>query len=189
MWWPALAIASPLLVLMLIIKFRRFRQNCEYAVAANEKLKADAVPLALPELEYLKMTILVEHRHQAGFGHAPGISYFLETDRGSLLFDLGFGDENSALAGNIEKTGVDLSKAAGLVISHLHPDHMGGFASGRQNLIPLPAGCRALKGRPCYVPDQTVSHGFEICRLDQPGLLPAGFATTGPLARSLFSWA
>lgn len=186
MWWPALAVASPLLALMLMVKSRQFSQNSEFARTVNRKLMAEAGHLDLPELEFLEMTILVEHRHGEGFGHAPGVSYFLESDRGSLLFDLGFGDEDPVLAGNIEKTGVDLTTAAGLVISHLHPDHMGGFAAGRQNQIPLPTGCRALKGRPCYVPDQTASDEFEVCRMDQPGLLPAGFGTTGPLARSLF---
>ncbi|WDP88488.1 MAG: MBL fold metallo-hydrolase [Desulfobacter sp.] len=186
MWWPALAVASPLLVLMLIMKSRRFSQNIEHARTANRQLMSQALPLALPELDYLEMTILVEHRHRAGFGHAPGVSYFLETDQGSLLFDLGYGDEDPALEQNIEKTGVDLSMAEALVISHLHPDHMGGFTPFKQNRIPLPSGCRPLKGRPCYVPDVTASDDFDICRMDKPGLLPAGMATTGPLARSLF---
>jgi len=186
MWWPALALASPLLMIMLMIKSRRFQKNIENARIANKNILLNSAPLDLPELEYLDMTILVEEHCKAGFGHAPGISYHLQTDRGSLLFDLGFGDEDPTLSGNIKKTGIDLSGTAGLVISHLHPDHMGGFKACKQNKVPLAGGCRDLKGQPCYVPDHTESDAFRIRLVDKPGLLPAGLATTGPLARSLF---
>jgi len=186
MWWPALALASPLLVILLLAKSRRFQENLDKARAANQALMAQALPLYLPELEYLDMTILVEERHCDGYGHAPGISYHLETNRGSLLFDLGYGDEDPALSLNINKTGIDLTKASCLVISHLHPDHMGGFGAHKRNRIPLAAGCSDLKGLPCYVPDRTESDAFDVCLQDKPGLLPAGLASTGPLERSLF---
>ncbi len=74
--------------------------------------------------------------------------YFLETDRDSLLFDLVFCDEDPVLAGNIKRSGIDMSKADALVISHLHPDHIGGFNAFKQNRIPLPEGCRQLRAYP-----------------------------------------
>jgi 7,8-dihydropterin-6-yl-methyl-4-(beta-D-ribofuranosyl)aminobenzene 5'-phosphate synthase len=36
------------------------------------------------------------------------------------------------------------------------------------------------------LPDRAGAEGFECIRVDVPQLLPAGIATTGPLARSLF---
>ncbi len=74
--------------------------------------------------------------------------YFLETDRDSLLFNLVFCDEDPVLAGNIKRSGIDMSKADALVISHLHPDHIGGFNAFKQNRIPLPEGCRQLRAYP-----------------------------------------
>lgn len=186
LWWPALALVSPLLLIMLLAKSRRFARNIENARTANQNLMSQAGFLDLPGLDYLDMSILVEQRHKPGFGHAPGVSYYLRTDLGSLLFDMGFGDEDPSLSMNIDKMGIDFSDADGLVISHLHLDHMGGFKAQKQNKIPQPEGCHGLKGLPCYVPDQVQADAFEIRLQDKPGMLPAGLGTTGPLARSLF---
>ncbi len=186
LWWPGLALTSPVLLCMLMVKHRRFTHHLSEARKDNRRLLAAAVPLALPELERLDLTVLLEEFHKPGFGHAPGISYHLKTELGGLLFDLGYGDEESGLDRNIRKMRVDFTDTDALVISHLHPDHMGGFKASKQRQVPLPSGCEALEGRPCYVPDLADSKSFDIQKISKPGMLPAGIGTTGPLARSLF---
>lgn len=186
LWWPAMALTSPALALMLTARNRRFLQNIEASRKANRQLMSVDAPLILPELEYLNMDILVEEACRNGFGHAPGVSYYLTTDRGRVLFDLGFGDEDRVLSTGIRSMGLDLSGSDGVIISHLHPDHMGGFKAARKKVVPLPKGCEALAGLPCFVPEAAGSREFKMETVTGPRLLPAGFGSTGPLARSLF---
>lgn len=42
------------------------------------------------------------------------------------------------------------------------------------------------KPKPCFIPDNAETNGFNTRVIKKPGVLPAGIATTGPLARSLF---
>ncbi len=186
LWWPALALASPVLLIVLMVKHAKFKYHLSEARKNNCEQLATAAPLALPELRNLDLTVLLEEFHRTGFGHAPGISYHLKTEMGCLLFDLGYGDEEEGLARNIRKLKIDFTDTDAVVISHLHPDHMGGFKACKQRSVPLPSGCEGLAGRLCYVPDHADSGSFEVHQVSKPGILPAGIGTTGPLARSLF---
>ena len=186
LWWPALLLASPLLMGMLLVKNQKFRANRKAAAQRNRDRISSAPALALPAHKTLKLTALVEYRARPGFSGAPGVSYLLDTGGQSLLFDMGFGDEDPVLSGNLAQAALDLSGVKGLVISHLHPDHMGGFAAAKTQNVPLPKGLESLQGRPCFVPDAAGSQRFDICRVTGPKLLPGGIGTTGPLDRSLF---
>lgn len=186
LWWPVMALSSPVLIPALTLKHKRFRANLARARQENQERIRTAAPLAVPVLETLEVLVLLDDRSGPGFTPAPGISYLLTTDQGSLLFDLGYGDEASCLAGNIAQAAPDFSGVQGVVISHLHPDHMGGFAACKARQVPLPKGCEPLETLPCYLPDQAGSDLFQVRQVDGPGLLPAGIGTTGPLERSLF---
>ena len=186
LWWPVLAAASPVLIVLLAVRNRTYRANVKIEQEENCRRMASARPLALPAHDSLKLTVLVEERAQPGFRTAPGVSYLLETDQGSLLFDLGFGDEDGVLTHNLAKARPDLSKVKGLVISHLHPDHMGGVTALKQGRVSLPQGCEGLEGLPCYLPAAAGADSLDVRQVDGPALLPAGIGTTGPLARSLF---
>ena len=95
--------------------------------------------MELPALDHFEITVLVEQKAAKGFLSAPGVSYLFTTDRGALLFDLGYGPENPALARNAAKLDVRPDQVDALVISHLHPDHMGGFRAAKTNQVALPA--------------------------------------------------
>jgi 7,8-dihydropterin-6-yl-methyl-4-(beta-D-ribofuranosyl)aminobenzene 5'-phosphate synthase len=102
------------------------------------------------------------------------------------LFDVGFGPDSPTLAHNAGKLGVDLGEVDAVVISHLHPDHMGGMIAFRSNSVRIPPELSALKGKPCYLPDTAKAEDFDGQIVHEPGVLAAGVGTTGPLARSLF---
>ncbi len=114
------------------------------------------------------------------------VSYLFRSDRGSLLFDIGFGPERPAMVHNAERLGFRLDQADSLVISHLHPDHMGGLKASRSKRVLLPEALGAPAERPCFLPDEAEADGFECDRVDAPRILTAGIASTGPLARGLF---
>jgi 7,8-dihydropterin-6-yl-methyl-4-(beta-D-ribofuranosyl)aminobenzene 5'-phosphate synthase len=186
LWWPVLVLSSPVLVPMLLMKNRRYRRNLLKAQEVNAARIAKAESLPLPELEYLELTVLVEHKTCEGFLGAPGVSYWLKSDLGAVLFDVGYGPEMPALSHNADKLGFTTDRIDALVISHLHPDHMGGFRAVRANCVTLPAGLGAAEGRPCFVPGAARADGFQTELVQGPRMLTAGIASTGPLARGLF---
>ncbi|MBU8911193.1 MAG: MBL fold metallo-hydrolase [Desulfobacterales bacterium] len=186
LWWPVLALSSPVLLPGLFIKNRRFNRNVKKALALNEERIKKAGKLELPELTQFELSVLVEQKAEQGFLSSPGVSYLIKTDQGSLLFDLGYGPETPVLASNAEKIGFSMDQVDAVVISHLHPDHMGGFKAVRKNQVTLPWEFEGHSDRPCFLPARASANGFKVELVKAPGMLSAGIASTGPLARGLF---
>ena len=186
LWWPVLGVTSPIILPFLSVKNKRFKINCGYALDLNKDRLDNVEPFKLPELDFLELTILVEEKAEEGYLGDAGVSYLFRTNLGTLLFDVGFGPERPALAHNAAKLGVNMDQVDSLVISHLHPDHMGGMKASRLNQVTLPAQLGIPNGKPCFIPAKSEAKGFESEQIDRPQLLTAGIATTGPLARSLF---
>jgi 7,8-dihydropterin-6-yl-methyl-4-(beta-D-ribofuranosyl)aminobenzene 5'-phosphate synthase len=186
LWWPLIGLSSPVLVPMLFFRNRRYKQNVEKSQKANNARIENAKPLELPELEHFELTVLLEQKAAPGFLGAPGVSYLIKTDQGSLLFDLGYGPEKPALAHNAKKMAFNIDQAGALAISHLHPDHMGGFKAVRKNQVTMPPEFGRGDGIPCFVPAEARADGFETEVVEGPRMIAAGIASTGPLSRSLF---
>lgn len=185
-WWPFLAVTSPVMVPFLMVRNSRFKKNILLANELNRQRIDRAQPFELPELEFLEMTVLVEEKVDEGFLGDAGVSCLFRSDRGSLLFDVGFGPERPALAHNAARLGITMDGIDALCISHLHPDHMGGMKATRTKQVILPGTLGTPNGKPCFLPDTSDAPGFRSELVDSPRLLTAGMATTGPLARSLF---
>jgi 7,8-dihydropterin-6-yl-methyl-4-(beta-D-ribofuranosyl)aminobenzene 5'-phosphate synthase len=186
LWWPVLVVASPVLVPKLIVWNRRYREDAGRTEEFNQARIQQASRLTIPEVEFLELTVLVEEKVEDGFLGAAGVSYLLTTDQGSLLFDLAFGPDKPTLFHNVAKLGLDLSRVDSLVISHLHPDHMGGADAHRSRRVTAPQELGLSQGLPCFLPDTANAPGFNGVVVEEPRLLTSGIATTGPLARSLF---
>ena len=184
--WPLLALSSPILLPKLIRRNRTFKENRSRAERLNRERIERAESLALPALELLELTVLVEERAGDGFRGDPGVSYLLTTDCGVLLFDVGFGPDSPTLGHNATRLGVDFSAVDAVVISHLHPDHMGGMAAFHAQTVQFPSELQELRGKRCFLPDRAAASELDAEVVESPVLLPAGVGTTGPLARSLF---
>lgn len=70
----------------------------------------------------LKITILVDNEAPETLNKEHGFAAWIELGERSILFDTG---HEGALQKNVQKLGIDLSKADTLVISHGHKDHTG----------------------------------------------------------------
>lgn len=184
--WPVLALASPVLLPTVLWRNRVFKAKRAGAEKANRERIEGAQTLELPALDYLDLTVLVDEKTGPGFRGDPGVSYLIKTNEGALLFDVGFGPDSSTLVHNAVKLGVDLGEVDSVAISHLHPDHMGGVTAFRSNSVRIPPELSALKGKPCYLPDEAEADDFDAQVVREPKMLAAGIGTTGPLARSLF---
>ena len=97
-WWPVMGLASPVLFPLLLFKNSRYKVNILKSRRVNKGRIEHAVHLEMPELDNFELTPLVEEKVDEHFLGAPGVSYLLKTNLGSLLFDLGYGPENPALA-------------------------------------------------------------------------------------------
>lgn len=186
LWWPLLALASPVVAPLLLLRHRRFQQNRDRAAERNRTRLDRAVPLDLPPLDRLDLTVLVEWRAGEGFLGDAGVSYLLETDQGAMLYDVGFGPTRPAFPHNAARLGFHPDQVQVLTISHLHSDHMGGLAAQRARQVTLPPELMPSTSMRCFLPDRAAAPGFEAEVVEGPRLLAAGIASTGPLARSLF---
>jgi 7,8-dihydropterin-6-yl-methyl-4-(beta-D-ribofuranosyl)aminobenzene 5'-phosphate synthase len=186
LWWPVMTVLSPMVVYMARKRNKRFEENLRLAETLNAERLKQATPIDLPELEFAELTVLVEEMTEEGFMGDAAVSYLFKTDRGSLLFDIGFGAEHPALEHNSAKLGFTMEQADALMISHLHLDHMGGMRAMKNGTVLLPETLGDPTGKPCYLPDQASADRFDCQVIDKPKLLPSGIATTGPLSRSLF---
>ena len=185
-WWPVLALASPVIVPWLLIRNHTFRQERAQAAELNRVRIGRAEPLELPELDFLELTVLVEWKTEEGFIGDAGVSYLFKTNLGSMLYDVGFGPTRPALTHNAAKLGFGLDQVDALAISHLHLDHMGGMAAQRSSEVTVPDELVPSQPKPCFLPDRAKTNGFKAELVERPRLLTAGIASTGPLARSLF---
>ena len=185
-WWPVLAVASPVIVPWLLIRRRRFKEDCTRVAEFNQEQVNRAEPLEIPELDSLELTVLVEWKTKEGFLGDAGVSYLFKTELGSMLYDVGFGPTRPALTHNAVKLGFHLDQVEALTISHLHSDHMGGIPAQRSLQVTVPEALMSPELKPCFLPDRAEAKGFKAELVERPQLLTAGIASTGPLARSLF---
>jgi 7,8-dihydropterin-6-yl-methyl-4-(beta-D-ribofuranosyl)aminobenzene 5'-phosphate synthase len=186
LWWPLLVVSSPVLTPMLLLRNHRFKNNRERASQLNSERIGKAQPLELPELEYLNLTVLSEWMAEKGFLGEPGVSYLFRTDRGTLLYDIGYGISRSTLVHNATRLNISFDAVDALAISHLHLDHMGGIKAQRNRRVTIPTELGEPRGKPCFLPDQAKADGFQAQIIRGPQMLAAGIASSGPLARSLF---
>jgi len=134
----------------------------------------------------LELTTLVEWKSKKEFMGDAGVSYLFKTEKGKLLFDIGFGPETETFEYNADKLNFNLEQIEALAISHLHGDHMGGMKAPRNNNVTVSQQIIPKSNLDCYLPDNAKADGLNPMVVNKPRYLEAGITTTGPLARSLF---
>lgn len=182
LWWPVLALLTPVLAPLLLMENRRFSKNRDRVSQVNQKRIRRAKPLDLPELEFMELTVLVEAKAEEGYLGEPGVSYLFRTNLGSLIYDFALGSKRQVLAHNAVKLGVSLDKVDAVVISHMHLDHTGGNMKG----VNVPEELGSPVGKTCFLPAKGEAEGFNKVLVEEPRMLAAGIGSTGPLARSIF---
>jgi 7,8-dihydropterin-6-yl-methyl-4-(beta-D-ribofuranosyl)aminobenzene 5'-phosphate synthase len=120
----------------------------------------------------------------------PGVSYLIQADDTTLLFDVGFNRQHehpSPLLRNLEAVGHSLAEVDMLVVSHAHLDHVGGKHHADAHTFAPSAAPVDLGGIPAYVPDEPLTNPTtETVVVNGPQKLAPGVASMGPIARQLF---
>ncbi len=136
---------------------------------------------------------LVEYYGKTGYATEAGVSYMIRADATCLLMDVGANakrEHPSPLVLNMKKAGVDPVTLDGIIISHIHEDHVGGIREEKQRVFSLSRGRTALPAVPVWAPEPIEcapgNPGPCPVTADRPLLIGKGIALTGPLPASLF---
>lgn len=113
LWWPVVLLLSPNLIPVLLVKYFAYVRNRRRVESVNMKRLDAATPLELPEADYMRLSVLVDWKSEEVYIGDAGVSYFIVTNFGSLLFDVGHGPENKALLTNAKNMGFSLDAAQG----------------------------------------------------------------------------
>lgn len=113
-------------------------------------------------------------------GH--GVSYLIRTDGQTILMDLGNNEQNlerAPLEHNMEQLGIKADEIDRLVISHNHPDHVGGLAEWTRGTIAAGTQREFLTGKKAYLPVELICPGLEGEVSTEPKVIAPGVATLG----------
>ena len=145
---------------------------------------------SIGEVDQLSILPLVERLVPSeGLTGEPGVSYLLRAGGTTLLFDSGLNlrrQARSTLAQNADSLHVDLQHLDGIVISHLHQDHVGGMRSQPRRTFALSAEPLESKGLPAYVPTPMTHDRAEVVVTTGPRVIATGMAVLPPLPVMMF---
>jgi 7,8-dihydropterin-6-yl-methyl-4-(beta-D-ribofuranosyl)aminobenzene 5'-phosphate synthase len=119
----------------------------------------------------------------------PGVSYFVRADKTRLLFDSGLnarGVARSALVTNADTLDVNLQNLDGVVISHLHADHVGGPRTQFRKTFAFSAEATEPRGIPAYVPTDMQHERADVVLTTAPRVIAPGVAVLPPLPANMF---
>jgi 7,8-dihydropterin-6-yl-methyl-4-(beta-D-ribofuranosyl)aminobenzene 5'-phosphate synthase len=118
----------------------------------------------------------------------PGVSYLIRADDVTLLFDCGLGIQGAetAFEANARALGVATASLDGLVVSHLHLDHVGGAREQLRHTFSLGRDAPVPSSLPAYVPTEMEHPRADVCVVDEARVLGPGVAVLPPLERMLF---
>jgi len=118
-----------------------------------------------------------------------GVAYLIRTDHNTILFDVGLnaeGREPSPLLANMQRLGISLDDVDTLVLSHNHPDHVGGLRWLRRGTFSLGNDQLDLRGKRIFVPVDVTYPGVTPIISHLPTVIGPGVATTGAIAGQLY---
>jgi 7,8-dihydropterin-6-yl-methyl-4-(beta-D-ribofuranosyl)aminobenzene 5'-phosphate synthase len=138
----------------------------------------------LGETRSLEILPLYEAAGAQGLRVGKGASYRVRTDHATILFDLGdnpSAESPSPLRANMERLGVSLKEFDRLVLSHRHPDHVGGRRWWDLRSFSTDGASRpGLGGLAVVAPEKVLYPGASVTIADGPASVAEGVATTGP---------
>lgn len=118
-----------------------------------------------------------------------GLSYLIKTDESVILFDVGMNakkEDSSPLLHNMMKLGIDPARIDVIVISHNHPDHVGGITWSRQKSFSLTNQQIDLGNKRVYTPEAMTYPGLNPLSTEEPAIISKGVATTGTIPSYIF---
>lgn len=175
---------SASIVVLLVTFTQFFRQN---KAIQEIELEWNTNPEIIPELKATSRLEIIPLYEEASskdefiIGH--GISYLLRTDSSVILLDVGNNPDNletPPLIHNMELMGIDWKEIDRIVISHPHPDHIGGSKAWWMNTVSFGKSKTDEVDKLIFVPtDINVKGAIHATIPTLPGI---DIATTGVIS-------
>lgn len=169
----------------LIVRFRRNRLRADEIWVGFKLQKLD-----IGAVRRLTITPLIDYYTASEeLVGEPGVSYLIEADGTTILFDVGYnmqGEHLSPLLRNTQTLRVKPEDIDYIVISHLHLDHVGGMAHQRARTFALSAVPVDLTEVTAYVPEPMSHPTARMEVVEEPKVIAPGVASEGPIHTALF---
>ena len=158
---------------------------------ANAQIKREEqiIPAAVPKLETTTLLEIIPLYEEASldesFDLGHGVSYLIRTDSSTILMDLGNNPTESAqlpALQNLQELGIPWEEIDAIVISHPHPDHIGGVQAWQNKTISFGDFGGALSGVPIYIPTSLTPSEATLILSVETASISTDIATTGAIA-------
>jgi 7,8-dihydropterin-6-yl-methyl-4-(beta-D-ribofuranosyl)aminobenzene 5'-phosphate synthase len=117
----------------------------------------------------------------------PGVAYLLKADNTTLLFDAGLNRaRRSPLEHNARILDANLGTLDGIVLSHLHADHVGGLRSAGRRTFAISTELVEQRGLPAFVPTPMRHDRADVVLTEGPRVIAPGVALLPPLPHMMF---
>lgn len=143
-------------------------------------------PATAPKLETTARLEIIplyeEDRVDERFDFGHGVSYLIRTDAATILMDVGNNPNETAQLPslqNMQMLGISWEEIDAVVISHPHPDHIGGVKAWQENTLSFGDFTGDMSRMPIYVPTSLAYPGATLIQSSEPSLVGKDIATTG----------
>ena len=182
-WLRRIALGSLVgLVLFVGVTFLRL-QLAKIQINRTAQTLSTSVPVEIGETTRLEILPLYENAAEPGLQSGHGVSYLLRKDSAAILFDLGNNPDASSpspLEQNMSSLGLTMDEIDMIVISHRHPDHVGGQNWGSRKTFSMDGITQPALGiLPVYIPEEMSYPDSNLTLAEMPTRLADGVATTG----------
>ena len=166
--------------------FFTVRQFIAKAQVAGE---GQVAPASAPSLETTTRLEIIPLYEEASadesfdFGH--GVSYLIRTDSATILMDLGNNPaETTHLPAlqNMQTLDILWEEIDAIVISHPHPDHVGGVKAWQEDTLSFGDSTGDISQMSIYVPASITYSGTTLIQSSEPNLVSKDIATTGVIS-------
>lgn len=135
------------------------------------------------------MPLVNWHAAQGNLKTEAGVSYLIQTDTETILFDLGYNQRSespSPLEHNMKALDIDLRDVDVIFLSHTHRDHVGGKSWAEAQSFSTGNTQPDLTGTSVFAPAPRSYPGLVVQTIKTPTTIGNGVASTGPIPRRLF---
>ena len=181
---------SSLVVLVGLVAFATLFFTVRQLIArAQVEREWQVAPASAPALETTTrleiLPLYEEASAEESFDFGHGVSYLIRTDSATILMDIGNNPAESAqlpALQNMQTLGIPWEEIDAIVISHPHPDHVGGIKAWQDHTLSFGDFTGDMSQMSIYEPTSITYPGTTLIHSSGPTSVSKDIATTGVIS-------